>query len=196
MQRKCRRRFHTAPNENDPETTEIDDLTALFAQYAKSAPLLTRRGTARRSTSRRPPGRSITFDCPEDSDEAAANWTPGTVPMCEKWFVFIISLSRLVDGVYAIFVLCRCALRVLFGMVLTVCFHIFALKNSCVCSIEYGYVHRDCVQCGGVCICHHRRRRRSCKICVGKSGKGTKSKRRQSARKGSKSGVSHVDIQT
>ena len=90
MQRKCRRRFHKAPNENDAETTDIDNLAALFAQYAESAPIPTRRGTARRSGGRRSKN-AVQFDCPEDSDEARANWTIGTVPMCERWFVSTIS---------------------------------------------------------------------------------------------------------
>ena len=182
MQRKCRRRFHKAPNENDAETTDIDNLAALFAQYAESAPIPTRRGTARRSGGRRSKN-AVQFDCPEDSDEARANWTIGTVPMCERWFVSTISALSLSQGLYYL----HCIHRLVDFTL--------SLLITLVCSIERGFVHRDCVQCRGKSICYHRRRRRSCKICLGTGGRSTKRKRKTRRKKTAKSGSSNFDTQ-
>ena len=86
MQQHCRPRLHAASKKDDAETADIDELAKLFAQYAQYAKSLPAKSARIK--------RSIEFDCAEDSDEAAANWTEGTVPMCERWFVHtVVSLS-------------------------------------------------------------------------------------------------------
>ena len=84
MQRHCRPRLYTAPKDDDDETVEIDNVAQLFAQYAKSAPLKPAKPVRSARILQ-----SITFANAEDSDEAAANWKPGTVPRCDKWLVFV-----------------------------------------------------------------------------------------------------------
>ena len=83
MQRHCRPRFHAASKKDDAETADIDELAKLFAQYAQYAKALPAKPVRKPVRIKQ----SIEFDCAEDSDEAAANWTVGTVPMCERWFV-------------------------------------------------------------------------------------------------------------